>query len=82
MIDCDGRRNRGFTGVAKVRKYAEPRLQTAQLGVTGPHGLPVISCPVCNRPAWPLNGGAMFGHVRIERGFGDAGFSDACEVAA
>lgn len=80
MMDCNGRRNRGFTSAAKVRKYAEPKIQTAQLGVVGPYGSPAIPCPICNRPAWSLNDGTLFGHVRVERGFGDAGFPDCCEV--
>lgn len=82
MTDCNGRHNRGFTGAAKVRKYAEPKIQIAQLGVSGTHGLEAIPCPICNRPAWPLNGGELFGHVRVERGFGDAGYSDVCEAPA
>jgi len=82
MTDCNGRRNRGFTSAARVRKYAEPKVQMAQFGVAGPHGLEVVACPVCNRPAWSVNSGALFGHVRVERGFGDAGYSDACEVTA
>ena len=81
-MDAFGRHNSGWKA-GPAEKHAEPIISTPVLGQAIPgRTLDAVVCPLCGKPAWPLNGATSFAHKRVEIGPFNASYDSVCAASA